>query len=174
MGPGSTGRQRPAVRDTPVHRRAERRGHGLRLDNECDSNRAGEQRIAPRGPSPRRPKGLRPSHEIANVQPRPRLRDDDHAAGSGGGPGKEQVITRELLGLDAVDQPVNMPSAVGFFPDGSLAYVVNAGSNDLSVIDLDLGFGWATSMSESIHAASWSPMTVPPPTCTTHCQATCP
>ena len=54
---------------------------------------------------------------------------------------KEQVITRELLGLDAVDQPVNMPSAVGFFPDGSLAYVVNAGSNDLSVIDLDLGFG---------------------------------
>ncbi|MBC8194167.1 MAG: beta-propeller fold lactonase family protein [Acidimicrobiia bacterium] len=54
---------------------------------------------------------------------------------------KEQVITRELLGLDAVDQPVNMPSAVAFSPDGEIAYVVNAGSNDISVIDLDLGFG---------------------------------
>ena len=54
---------------------------------------------------------------------------------------KERVITRELLGLDAVDQPVNMPSAVAFSPNGSTAYVVNAGSNDISVIDLDLGFG---------------------------------
>ena len=54
---------------------------------------------------------------------------------------KERVITRELLGLDAVDQPVNMPGAVAFSPNGSTAYVVNAGSNDISVIDLDLGFG---------------------------------
>ena len=53
----------------------------------------------------------------------------------------ERVITRELLGLDAVDQPVNMPSAVAFSPDGSIAYVVNAGSNDISVVDLDKGFG---------------------------------
>ncbi len=52
-----------------------------------------------------------------------------------------RVVPRELLGLDAVDQPVNMPSAVAFSPDGSLAYVVNAGSNDISVVDLEVGFG---------------------------------
>ncbi|MBS1265655.1 MAG: Hydrazine synthase subunit gamma [Acidimicrobiaceae bacterium] len=54
---------------------------------------------------------------------------------------QQRVITRELLGLDAVDQPVNMPGAVAFSPDGSVAYVVNTGSNDLSVVDLGLGFG---------------------------------
>ena len=53
----------------------------------------------------------------------------------------ERVITRELLGLDAVDQPVNMPSAVAFSPGGSIAYVVNAGSDDISVVDLTKGFG---------------------------------
>jgi len=51
------------------------------------------------------------------------------------------VVPRELLGLDAVDRPVNMPAAVGFSPDGGIAYVVNSGSDDLSVIDLTKGFG---------------------------------
>jgi YVTN family beta-propeller protein len=52
-----------------------------------------------------------------------------------------QVVPRELLGLDAVDRPVNMPSAVAFSPDGVVAYVANSGSDDLSVIDLTKGFG---------------------------------
>ncbi len=49
----------------------------------------------------------------------------------------------ELLGLDAIDRPVNMPFAVAFSPDGRLLYVVNSGSNDLSIVDLesDLGVG---------------------------------
>ena len=54
---------------------------------------------------------------------------------------KDRIITRELLGLDAVDQPVGMPSAVAFSPDGGTLYVVNASSNDISVVDLSKGFG---------------------------------
>ena len=53
----------------------------------------------------------------------------------------DRIITRELLGLDAVDQPVGMPSAVAFSPDGGTLYVVNASSNDISVVDLSKGFG---------------------------------
>lgn len=53
----------------------------------------------------------------------------------------DQIITRELLGLDAVDRPVGMPSAVAFSPDGTTLYVVNASSNDISVVDLSMGFG---------------------------------
>jgi len=52
-----------------------------------------------------------------------------------------RVVPRELLGLDAVDRPVNMPAAVAFSPDGRIAYVVNSGSDDLSVVDLTKGFG---------------------------------
>lgn len=43
----------------------------------------------------------------------------------------------ELLGLDAIDRPVNMPFAVAFSPDGRLLYAVNSGSNDLSIVDLE-------------------------------------
>ena len=53
----------------------------------------------------------------------------------------DRIITKELLGLDAVDQPVGMPSAVAFSPSGGTLYVVNASSNDISVVDLSKGFG---------------------------------
>ena len=43
----------------------------------------------------------------------------------------------ELLGIDAIDRTVNMPFAVAFSPDGRLLYVVNSGSNDLSIVDLE-------------------------------------
>ena len=51
------------------------------------------------------------------------------------------LLRKELLGLDAIDQPVNMPFAVAFSPDGRLIYVVNSGSNDLSIVDLETGIG---------------------------------
>ncbi len=49
------------------------------------------------------------------------------------------TIRKEVLGLDAIDRPVNNPTAVDFSPDGRYLYVVNAGSNDVSVIDLTTG-----------------------------------
>ncbi|HJO04104.1 MAG TPA: beta-propeller fold lactonase family protein [Acidobacteriota bacterium] len=52
-----------------------------------------------------------------------------------------RLLRKELLGLDAIDQPVNMPFAVAFSPDGRLIYVVNSGSNDLSIVDLETGLG---------------------------------
>ena len=55
--------------------------------------------------------------------------------------GQNLHIRRELLGLDAIDRPVGMPFAVDFSPDGRTLYVVNSGSNDLSVIDLEIGLG---------------------------------
>ncbi len=51
------------------------------------------------------------------------------------------LLRKELLGLDAIDRPVNMPFAVAFSPDGRLIYVVNSGSNDLSIVDLETGLG---------------------------------
>ncbi len=50
-------------------------------------------------------------------------------------------VRRELLGLDAIDRPVGLPFAVDFSPDGDTLYVVNSSSNDLSVIDLEIGLG---------------------------------
>ena len=47
-----------------------------------------------------------------------------------------QLIVRERITLDTADQPVNMPFAVALSPDGKVFYLVNAGSNDLSVIDI--------------------------------------
>ncbi len=41
------------------------------------------------------------------------------------------------LDLAAIDRPVNLPFALDFSPDGRHLYVVNSGSNDLSVVDLD-------------------------------------
>ncbi|MEE8477860.1 MAG: beta-propeller fold lactonase family protein, partial [Gemmatimonadales bacterium] len=64
---------------------------------------------------------------IVNVIALPRLRTD----------------IRSRITLDTADQPVNMPFAVAITPDGRVAYVVNAGSNDVSVIDLESGQGIA-------------------------------
>ena len=45
--------------------------------------------------------------------------------------------------LDTADRPVNIPFAAVVTPDGSMLYVANAGSNDVSVIDLDTGIATA-------------------------------
>ena len=50
-------------------------------------------------------------------------------------------IRREALALDSVDTPVSMPAAVALSTDGRLLYSVNSASDDLSVVDLDLGIG---------------------------------
>ena len=52
-------------------------------------------------------------------------------------------LRSELIGIDAVDRPVNMPFAIAFSTDGDRIYVVNAGSNDVSVIALTTGLGVA-------------------------------
>ncbi len=52
-----------------------------------------------------------------------------------------QPVRREALALDSVDEPVGMPAAVARHPALSLLYVVNAASDDVSVVDLDLGIG---------------------------------
>jgi YVTN family beta-propeller protein len=55
--------------------------------------------------------------------------------------GARRPVFRELLGLDTIDRPVGLPSAAAFSPDGRLLYVVNAASDDLSVVDLEAGIG---------------------------------
>lgn len=52
-----------------------------------------------------------------------------------------QPVRREALALDSVDEPVGMPAAVARHPGSSLLYVVNGASDDVSVVDLDLGIG---------------------------------
>lgn len=47
-----------------------------------------------------------------------------------------QHLRSERLDLATTDVPLNMPFDVDFSADGSTLYVVNAGSNDVSVIDL--------------------------------------
>jgi YVTN family beta-propeller protein len=47
-----------------------------------------------------------------------------------------QLLTKERVTLDTADQPVDLPLAVVLSPDGKTLYVANAGSNDISVIDL--------------------------------------
>ena len=53
------------------------------------------------------------------------------------------LLVQERVTLDTADQPVNMPFAVVLSPDGKILYLVNAGSNDLSVIDLSTNQGIA-------------------------------
>ncbi|MSQ33867.1 MAG: c-type cytochrome [Dehalococcoidia bacterium] len=50
-------------------------------------------------------------------------------------------VRRETLALDSVDTPVSMPAAVGLSADGSRLFVVNAVSDDLSVVNLATGVG---------------------------------
>ncbi len=51
-------------------------------------------------------------------------------------------VAAEPLQLAEIDQPVNLPAALDFSPDGRTLYVVNSGSNDLSIIDLERGTAW--------------------------------
>ncbi|MBS1251669.1 MAG: Hydrazine synthase subunit gamma [Anaerolineales bacterium] len=46
-----------------------------------------------------------------------------------------QHLPAERISLETVDVPVNMPFDAAFTPDGSELWVLNAGSNDVSVID---------------------------------------
>ena len=57
--------------------------------------------------------------------------------------GALRLIIRERVTLDTADQPVNMPFAVALSPDGKMLYLANAGSDDLSVIDLSTNQGVA-------------------------------
>ena len=49
---------------------------------------------------------------------------------------KLQLLVRERITLDTADEPVNMPFAVALSPDANILYLANAGSDDVSVIDL--------------------------------------
>ena len=44
--------------------------------------------------------------------------------------------TRQRITIDTADKPVNMPFDVVFSPDGATVYVVHAGSDNVSIIDL--------------------------------------
>lgn len=50
-----------------------------------------------------------------------------------------RLIRRESITLDTADRPVNRPFDAAVSPDGELLYVVNAGSDDVSVVDLATG-----------------------------------
>lgn len=56
-------------------------------------------------------------------------------------PGEFRASAR--ITLDTADRPVSMPFAAVLAPDGSTLYVANAGSDDVSVIDLDTGIATA-------------------------------
>ncbi|HJL70035.1 MAG TPA: di-heme oxidoredictase family protein, partial [Anaerolineales bacterium] len=57
--------------------------------------------------------------------------------------GALRLAVQERVTLDTADQPVNMPFAVALSPDGKMLYLANAGSDDLSVIDLSTNQGVA-------------------------------
>ena len=50
-----------------------------------------------------------------------------------------QMLPKEIISLPEADQPVGLPYDAAFLPDGSKLYVVNAASNDVSVINMDTG-----------------------------------
>jgi YVTN family beta-propeller protein len=54
-----------------------------------------------------------------------------------------QHLPSQLISLDTVDVPVNMPFDAAFTPDGSELWVLNSGSNDISVIDMAWRIGVA-------------------------------
>ncbi len=58
-----------------------------------------------------------------------------------------RVLRDQTLWLDIADQPVNMPFSVALNVAQGRLFVLNAGSNDLSVIDLNTGLAlWHTQM----------------------------
>ena len=48
------------------------------------------------------------------------------------------LSVKERITLDTADEPVNMPFAVALSPDEKILYLANAGSDDISVIDLTI------------------------------------
>lgn len=59
-----------------------------------------------------------------------------------------RVLRDQTLWLDIADQPVNMPFSVALNVAQGRLFVLNAGSNDLSVIDLNTGLArWHTDLS---------------------------
>lgn len=53
------------------------------------------------------------------------------------------IVVTDRITLDTADQPVSMPFGVVITPDHQTMYVVNASSNDVSVIDLETNDGLA-------------------------------
>ena len=53
------------------------------------------------------------------------------------------LLTQNRITLDTADEPVNMPFSVVLSPNENIIYVANAGSDDISVIDLDVNKGLA-------------------------------
>ncbi len=49
---------------------------------------------------------------------------------------KLQLSVPKRITLDTADRPVNIPFSLAISPDGNILYIANAGSNDVSVIDL--------------------------------------
>jgi YVTN family beta-propeller protein len=47
------------------------------------------------------------------------------------------LINRERITLDTADRPVSLPFAMALTPDATRAFIVNAGSDQVSVIDMD-------------------------------------
>ena len=54
-----------------------------------------------------------------------------------------KLVPRKRITLDTADEPVNMPFSVALSPDEKTLYVANAGSDDVSVIDLNTNRGLA-------------------------------
>jgi YVTN family beta-propeller protein len=54
-----------------------------------------------------------------------------------------ELNRRERITLDTADRPVDLPLSTALSPDGRTLYVANAGSNDLSVINVGTGEGVA-------------------------------
>lgn len=52
-----------------------------------------------------------------------------------------KMLVPERITLDTADRPVNMPFSVALSPGGETLYLANAGSNDVSVIDLKTNRG---------------------------------
>ena len=56
---------------------------------------------------------------------------------------ESRLMVRRRINPDTADEPVNMPFAVVLAPDSSILYLANAGSDDVSVIDLNTNRGLA-------------------------------
>lgn len=54
---------------------------------------------------------------------------------------EEVMLPKEIISLPEADQPVALPYEAVFSQNGNVLYIVNAASNDLSVINLETGFG---------------------------------
>ena len=57
-----------------------------------------------------------------------------------------ELVTKKRITLDTADKPVNMPFSVALSPTKGILYVANAGSDNVSVIDLRTNKGMANLM----------------------------